>query len=86
MDQADADGAADLRICRAQVAMLVVRQGLVLRLIGYRVRDRVRVSTVLCNQHGEGEKQRKKKAGRLHDGRHLNKAEVARQALLQSAT
>ena len=63
MDQADADGAADLRVRSAQVAVLVVRQGLVLRLVGYRMRDGMRIRTILCDQQGEGEKQRKKQRG-----------------------
>jgi hypothetical protein len=55
MDVTAADGAADLSIDRAQVAMLVMRQGLVLRLLGNRMRNAVRDRTLLGKQQGEDE-------------------------------
>jgi len=49
------DGAADLRIDRAQVAVLVVGQGLVLRLFGQHVRDAVCNRALLGEQQGKDE-------------------------------
>ena len=74
MDVAAADGAADLCIDRAQVAMLVMRQRLVLRLFGQRMRDAVRDRALLGEQQGEDEAQRQKQAKRSHDGVTLTKA------------
>lgn len=62
MDMADPDGATDLRIHSTQVAMLVMRQRLVLRLICHGMRDAVRIRTLLCEQQGEDEEQRQKQA------------------------
>lgn len=70
MDMADADGAADLRIDRAEVTVLVMRQRLVLRLLCHRMRDAVRNRTLLGEQQGKGE-QRFKKDGAQH-GLHSN--------------
>lgn len=47
MNVVDADRAADLRIGCAQVAMLVVRQRLVLRLFRHRMSDAVDDSALL---------------------------------------
>ena len=55
MDVVDADGATDLRIDQAQVAVLVVRQRLFLRLFGQNMRHVVRKSTLLDEQQGEDE-------------------------------
>lgn len=55
MHCAAADCTADLRIAGAQLALLVVRQGLVLGLLGQRVRDRVRGRALLDEQQGEDE-------------------------------
>jgi len=60
MNEAGANSTADLRIYRAQVAVFVMRQRLVLRLFRHRVRDAVRKRTMLCKQQGEDEKQRQK--------------------------
>ena len=57
-DMAAADGAADLRIDRAQVAILMMWQGLVLRLFGQRMRDAVRNRALLGEQQGEDQEQR----------------------------
>lgn len=54
IDVAAADGAADLRIDRAQVAVLV-GQRLILRLLGQRVRDTVHHRALLGEQQGENE-------------------------------
>ena len=56
MDTAAADCVADLRIGRAQLALLVVRQRLVLRLLCQRVRDAVRQRSLLGEQQGEEQK------------------------------
>lgn len=71
MDVADADGAADLRIDRAQVAVLVVRQRLILRLLGHRMRDAVRNRALLGEQQGK-DKQQFHKDGAQH-GLHSNR-------------
>jgi hypothetical protein len=63
-DVAAANGAADLRIDRAQVAMLVVRQGLILRLFGQYMRDAVRNRALLGEQQGEDEQQFQKDGAR----------------------
>jgi hypothetical protein len=52
-DVAAANCAADLRIDRAQVAMLVMRQRLILRLLGQYMRNAVRYRALLCEQQGE---------------------------------
>ena len=66
-DVAAADGTADLRIHCAQIAMLLMRQGLVLRLLGQRVRDAVRDRTLLGEQQGKDEQQFQKDGAR-HEG------------------
>ncbi|ADE10744.1 hypothetical protein Slit_0504 [Sideroxydans lithotrophicus ES-1] len=53
MDMADAYGAADLRIGRTQLAVLVMGQRLVLRLLGKHMRDAVRDRALLSEQQGE---------------------------------
>lgn len=68
MDAAAADGAADLCVGRAQVAMFVVRQRLILRLFRQRMCDAVRQRALLCEQQGKDEKQRQEQAGRFHGG------------------
>lgn len=73
MNAAAADGAADLRIGCAQVAMFVVRQRLILRLFRQRMRDAVHRRPVLGEQHGEDEKQRQEQAGDAHGGATLTK-------------
>ena len=75
MDMADADRAADLRIDRAQIAMLVVRQRFVLRLLGHRMRDAMRNRTLLGEQQGDDE-QRFQKDGAQH-GAHSNRRPFA---------
>jgi len=57
MNDADSDGAADLVIYCAQVAVLVMRQRLVLRLFGQYMRDAVRHRALLGEQQGEDEEQ-----------------------------
>lgn len=73
MHGAAADRAADLRITGAQLALLVVRQGLVLGLLGQRVRDRVRGRALLDEQQGEDQEQRLEQANSIHDGWHHSK-------------
>ena len=75
MDVADADGAADLRIDRAQVAMFVMRQRLILRLLGHRMSNAVRNRALLGEQQGEDE-QRFQKEGAQH-GAHSNRRHFA---------
>ncbi len=84
MDMPDTDGTADLRVGRAQVAMIVVRQRLVLRLLRQRVRDAVCHRALLGKQQGEDKKQWQEIAWVRHRG-NLNKAPGARQALLWRA-
>lgn len=55
MNIAAANRAADLCISGAQLALAVVRQRLILRLLGQRVRDCVRYRTLLDEQQGEDE-------------------------------
>lgn len=71
MDVADADRAADLGVYRAQVAVLVVRQRLVLRLLRHRMSDAVDDRALLGEQQGEDE-QRFQEEGTQH-GRHSNR-------------
>lgn len=73
MHSAAAHRAADLRITGAQLALLVVRQRLVLGLFGQRMRDCVRGRPLLDEQQGEGEEQRLEQTDGVHDGRHHNK-------------
>lgn len=73
MDVTAADGTADLRIDRAQVAMLVVWQRLVLRLFGQRMRNAVVDRALLGEQQGEYKQQRQKQAERSHDSCTLTK-------------
>jgi hypothetical protein len=81
MDVAAADGASDLRIDRAQVAILVMRLRLILRLFGQYMRNTVRSRTLLREQQGEDKEQWQQQTGRSHGERYLNKAEGARQAV-----
>src|SRR5512142_1918986 len=62
VDVAAADGTADLRIGFAHVAMLVVRQRLVLSLLGQHVRDAMRERALLGEEQGE-DKQRFQEQG-----------------------
>lgn len=55
MHIATADGAADLGIGGAQVALLVMRQRLILLLLRQRMRDAMRHRTLLDEQQGEDE-------------------------------
>ncbi|MBA3024727.1 MAG: hypothetical protein KJ572_06180 [Gammaproteobacteria bacterium] len=73
MHGAAADCTADLRIAGAQFALRVVRQGLILGLLGQRVRDRVRGRPLLDEQQGEGEEQRLEQADLIHNGWHHSK-------------
>lgn len=73
MHCAAADCTADLRIAGAQLALRVVRQRLVLGLLGQRMRDRVRGRPLLDEQQGEGEEQRLEQADRIHNGWHHSK-------------
>ncbi len=59
VDLAAADGTVDLSITFAQVAVLVVWQRLVLRLLGQRVCDAVRQRSLLGEQQEEGEQRAK---------------------------
>ncbi len=80
MDAVAADGAADLRVGRTQVAMLVVRQRLILRLFRQRMRDAVRQRALLCEQQNEDEKQRQEQAGRFHGGATITNGVCGRKA------
>lgn len=71
MDVADPDGTADLGIHRAQVAVLVVRQRLILRLFRHRMPDAVDERALLGEQQGEDE-QRFEEEGTQH-GWHSNR-------------
>ncbi len=62
MDAVAADGAADLRIGLTQIAVLVVRQRLILRLFLQRVLDAMQQRALLGEQQGEDEQQRLKQA------------------------
>lgn len=79
MDVAAADGAADLRIHGAQVAMLVVRQGRVLLLLGQCMFDAVHDRALLGEQQGEDE-QRFQEDGAQHAA-HSNRRPFAFQAV-----
>lgn len=57
MHSAAADCTADLRIAGTQLALLIVRQGLVLGLLGQRVRDRVCGRALLDEQQGKSQQQ-----------------------------
>ncbi len=71
MDAAAADGAADLRIDRTKVAVLVVRQGGILLLLGQRMFDAMHDRALLGEQQGKGE-QRFQQYGPEHAG-HSNR-------------
>lgn len=53
MDMADGDGAADLCIGCTQFAVLVMRQRLIMRLLGKHMRDAVRDRPLLREQQGK---------------------------------
>lgn len=63
MDVTAADGTADLRIDRTQIAILVMRLRLVLRLFGQYMRNAVRSRTLLREQQGEDKEQWQQQAG-----------------------
>lgn len=79
VDGAAADGAVDLCIDRAQVAMLVMRHGLILRLFRQHMRNAVHYRALLDEQQGE-DKQEFREDGAQH-GAHSNRGPWAFQAL-----
>lgn len=73
MDLVTAYRTADLRVDRAQVAVLVMRQRPVLRSLCQRVRDAVCKRALLDKQQGADEEQRQEQVRRSHDGATLTK-------------